>query len=284
MKDKKFLIVGLGLLGGSYAKGLKKHGLFLYGIDIDAGSIRYALENGIIDEGDTEGAAFIGEADVIISGLYPTATVKWVAENHHRFKPGVIITDVGGVKHGIVEAVQDILHDGAEFISCHPMAGKEVSGVRNSDENMFEKANFIITPTAKNTAAGIKFAEELAGLLKFKNIVRLSVDEHDRMIGFVSQLTHVIAVTLMNTKDNTHLVEYTGDSFRDLTRIAKINDSMWGELFMLNKDVLVGEIDAFASELAAFREKLAGGDLEGMKALFRQSTERRRLFDKKSQE
>ena len=101
------------------------------------------------------------------------------------------------------------------------------------------------------------------------------------MIGFVSQLTHVIAVSLMNTNDNTHLAEYTGDSFRDLTRIAKINEVLWSELFLLNKEVLIKEIDDFAAELINFKEKLVNEDVEGMKKLFIQSTERRKLFDKK---
>ena len=161
------------------------------------------------------------------------------------------------------------------------MAGKEVSGVRNSDENIFKIANFIITPTEKNTSEGIKFARELGEILGFRNITQLSLEEHDKMIGFVSQLTHVIAVSLMNTNDNTHLVEYTGDSFRDLTRIAKINEVLWSELFLLNKEVLVKEIDDFAAELNNFREKLVNEDVEGMKKLFIQSTERRKLFDKK---
>ena len=161
------------------------------------------------------------------------------------------------------------------------MAGKEVSGVRNSDENIFKIANFIITPTEKNTPEGIKFARELGEILGFRNITQLSLEEHDKMIGFVSQLTHVIAVSLMNTNDNTHLVEYTGDSFRDLTRIAKINEVLWSELFLLNKEILVKEIDDFAAELNNFREKLVNEDVEGNEKALIQSTERRKLFDRK---
>ena len=272
-KDMKFFIVGLGLLGGAYAKALKKNGYTVYAADINEDSIEYALENNIIDEGAvSDYNSLIEKADVIISGLYPTEMVGWLRENQKYFKKGCIITDVSGVKRGIADKVQEFLSEAVEFISSHPMAGKEVSGVRNSDENIFKIANFIITPTEKNTSEGIKFARELGEILGFRNITQLSLEEHDKMIGFVSQLTHVIAVSLMNTNDNTHLVEYTGDSFRDLTRIAKINEVLWSELFLLNKEILVKEIDDFAAELNNFREKLVNEDVEGMKKLFIQST------------
>lgn len=280
MRDKDFLIVGLGLLGGAYAKALKKKGYYVMAMDINKDSIEYALENNIIDEGAVSGHELIAKADVIISGLYPNTMVQWILDNQKYFKSNVIITDVSGVKSGIVEKVQENLREDAEFISSHPMAGKEVSGVRNSDETIFEVANFIVTPTEKNTLQGIAFAKKLGAELGFRNITELSLKEHDKMIGFVSQLTHVIAVSLMNTNDNTHLVEYTGDSFRDLTRIAKINEVLWSELFLLNKEILVEEIDAFAKELLNFREKLVNEDVEGMKKLFIQSTARRKLFDK----
>lgn len=281
-KDTKFFIVGLGLLGGAYAKALKKNGYTVYAADINEDSIEYALENNIIDEGAVfDYSSLVEKSDVIISGLYPTAMIEWLKENQKYFKKGCIITDVSGVKKGIADKVQEFLSKDFEFISSHPMAGKEVSGVRNSDENIFKIANFIITPTEKNTLEGIKFARELGEILGFRNITQLSLEEHDKMIGFVSQLTHVIAVSLMNTNDNTHLVEYTGDSFRDLTRIAKINEVLWSELFLLNKEILVKEIDDFAAELNNFREKLVNEDVEGMKKLFIQSTERRKLFDRK---
>ena len=160
------------------------------------------------------------------------------------------------------------------------MAGKEVSGVRNSDDHIFEIANFIITPTPNNSKRAIAFMKDFAAILNFHHITTLTPKQHDEMIGFVSQLTHVIAVSLMNTNDNTHLVEYTGDSFRDLTRIAKINENMWSELFFLNKDNLIREIEDFEKELNHLKQKLADNDEAGLKALFRQSTQRRTLFDK----
>ena len=149
-----------------------------------------------------------------------------------------------------------------------------------ADFSIFEPAKFIITPTSANAPKGIAWVKALAETLNFRHVAPLSPAEHDKMVGFLSQLTHVIAVTLMNTSDNTHLVDYTGDSFRDLTRIAKINESLWTELFLMNKANLVREIDEFAAELAHFRSVLENEDTEEMKRLFRQSTQRRKCFDK----
>ena len=235
INGKKFLIVGLGLLGGSFALGLKKWNHEIYAIDIDQKTIDYALAHHIIDQGSTTiDPKLIYEADIIISGLYPSLIVDWIKENQQYFKPHTLISDVTGIKGAIVEKIQDILREDCEFIGAHPMAGKEVSGVQYADPTIFLPANLIITPTSKNTQEAIDFMYEMGKELRFNNICQLSVEEHDQMIGYLSQLTHVIAVSLMNANENIHLKEYTGDSFRDLTRIAKINEHLWTELFLLN--------------------------------------------------
>lgn len=278
--DTRFLIVGLGLIGGSYAMGLKKNGYHVDAIEINQLSIDYAMKNGIIDYGSTFDIDLIAQADFIISGLYPNVMVDWILTYQKYFKPNTYITDVSGVKCNIVDRIQHSLRDDVEFIASHPMAGKEVSGVKFADDSIFHIANFIITPTEKNSDTAIALMKEFAKILGFSNITVLTPQKHDEMIGFVSQLTHVIAVSLMNTNDNTHLVEYTGDSFRDLTRIAKINENLWSELFYLNKDNLVREIDDFAKELNHLRDKLVEDDIDGLKELFIQSTARRKLFDR----
>lgn len=281
IKDKSFLIVGLGLLGGSIAMGLKKWNHKVYAIDIDPKAIEYALENGIIDRGSTEAdAQLIGMADVIVSGLYPSLIVDWIARNQQNFKSGALVTDVTGVKGAVVDRIQSILRPDCEFIGVHPMAGKEVSGVQYADPAIFLPANLIITPTEKNTQQAVDFIYEMGKELRFNNICQLSVAEHDKMIGYLSQLTHVIAVSLMNANDSRELVQYTGDSFRDLTRIAKINEHLWTELFLLNKDNLVQQIDAFVAEISDFRDALEKEDVEKMKQKFITSTERRKYFDR----
>ena len=266
IKGKSFFIVGLGLLGGSMAMGLKNCGHKVYATDIDENAIEYALRQGIIDDGSTKtDPQLIGEADVIISGLYPSLIVNWIAENQQHFKSGAIVTDV---------------RSDCEFIGLHPMAGKEVSGVKYADPNIFLPANLIITPTEKNTQQAIDFVCEMGAQLRFNNICQLSVAEHDKMIGYLSQLTHVIAVSLMNANDSKDLVRYTGDSFRDLTRIAKINENLWTELFLMNKDNLLQQIDIFMAEMNDFKDALEKEDVDKMKKKFITSTERRRYFDR----
>ncbi len=281
MDKMNFCIVGLGLLGGSYAMALTEKGHTVTAVDVRGEAIDWARRRGIITEGATVGfEPLLERADAVVICLYPDIAAPWLREHQRHFKPGVLITDVCGVKGHYVDEVQSFLREDAEFIACHPMAGREVSGVEYADCAMFRVANFLITPTAKNTRRGIAFAHALADDLGFARVTELTCAEHDKVIGYVSQLTHAIAVSLMNANDDPHLVDYTGDSFRDLTRIAKINDRLWSELFFANREVLCDEIDAFTASLLDLREKLAAGDEAGLRALFVKSTERRRLFDK----
>ena len=280
--NKKILIVGLGLLGGSYAKALRRFGFHISAITKERSSIDYAIENGIIDEGSTSlDPSIIGAADIVIFALYPHVFVEWIEKNGHLLRSGTVITDVTGVKSAIVSRVQDMLPEGVEFIAAHPMAGREVYGVENSDDGIFRGANFIVTPTDKNTQEAIDICRELGELLGFAHVAVLSPTVHDRMIAFLSQLTHCIAVALMTCNDNKSICDYTGDSFRDLTRIARINEDMWTELFLINKDPLVSEIKAFIGELEKMRRAIETDDEDTLKKMMRTSTERRALFDKK---
>ena len=280
--SKKILIVGLGLLGGSYAKALKRFGFYISAVTKEKSSIDYALNEGIIDEGTTElDKKIIGSADLVIFALYPHVFVEWIEQNQSLLKSGAIITDVTGVKGSIVYKIQDMLRDDVEFIAAHPMAGREVSGVENSTDRIFQGANYIVTPTDKNTKDAIDTCLELGKLLGFSNVTTLSPEEHDEMIGFLSQLTHCIAITLMTCNDKENMEKFTGDSFRDLTRIARINDLMWSELFVANKQALLNQMDMFADKFNELRTMLEKEDIDGMRKMMRHSTERRALFDKK---
>ena len=280
--SKKILIVGLGLLGGSYAKALKRYGFHISAITKEQSSIDYALKEKIIDEGTTEiDARLIGESDLVIFALYPHVFVEWIRDNQHLLKSGALITDVTGVKGSVVYKIQDMLRSDVEFIAAHPMAGREVSGVENSTEKMFVGANYIVTPTAKNSSEAIQTCMELGRLLGFSNVTTLSPEEHDEMIGFLSQLTHCIAITLMTCNDKENMEKFTGDSFRDLTRIARINDAMWSELFMENKDALLKQMTLFADKFNELKVMIENGQVEDMRQMMRHSTARRALFDKK---
>lgn len=273
-------IIGLGLMGASFAKRLSpQKDKTIYGIDQNEQTIQTAFELNIIKEGSTDPGKLIKKCNLIILALYPTMIKPWIVENQQYLESGTILMDISGVKTNIVEPVQAILRKDLELISIHPMCGRESRGIDFAQADIFDNANYIIVPTNKNTPKAIEAAKQLGKDLRVKNISILSCEEHDRMIGFLSQLTHVIAVSLMNTHDNSHLVEYTGDSFRDLTRIATINEDLWGELFLLNKDILLDEIDQFLDATKHFRDSLEKEDIDEMKRLFIQSTNRRKLFN-----
>ena len=281
-KSTKILIVGLGLIGGSYAMALSKKGYSVRCITKDQKDIDYALERGMISYGTTElDGSLIASSELVIFALYPTVFIKWIEENQKLFSPGTVITDVTGVKGSIVNEVQSILRPDVEFIAAHPMAGRERSGVEFSDDSVFKGANYIVTPTEKNTPEATELAKQLGRELGFARISELTVDEHDEMIAFLSQLTHCIAVTLMTCNEKEGLEKYTGDSFRDLTRIAKINDLMWSELFIMNREALLSQMDRFAEEFARLRTYVAEGNREEMRQMMKISTARRALFDKK---
>ena len=281
-KKHNILIVGLGLLGGSYAQALTKKGFRVTAITRSQSSIDYALAEGMI----AKGSAFVDEtlvkeADIIVFALYPHVFIDWIKENQHLFKSGAVITDVTGVKESIVGTIQSMLRPDVEFIAAHPMAGREVYGVQNSDDRIFKGANYVVTPSEKNTPDAIELCRDLGETLGFAKVSELSPEDHDKIIAFVSQLTHCIAISLMTCQTTEHLEDYTGDSFRDLTRIARLNEDMWSELFLINRDALLHQLTLFEGELNHLRSMLETKDVEGLKEMMRYSTKRRALFDKK---
>lgn len=280
-KSTKFLIVGLGLLGGSYAAALTKSGYCVGAIDNDDNAIKKATERGIISSGMSNiDEKYIGKFDIVIFALYPHVFREWIKKYQNYLKSGALLTDVTGVKCSIVYPISNILRSDVEFIGAHPMAGREVSGVENATETLFCGANYIVTPTEKNTNEAIECCKEIGRIIGCGRISCLSPEQHDEMIGFLSQLTHCIAVSLMTCKSSEHLVDYTGDSFRDLTRIAKINDVMWSELFLENKEELISQMDLFLSKFEHMRNALAEDNTDELREMMRLSTKRRKYFDK----
>lgn len=279
-KSNKILIVGLGLLGGSYAQGLSDVGFEVGAIDINKDSIEYGISTGIIKHGMVDvKKEYVSTFDMIIFALYPHDLIDWLKKYQYMLKKGVVITDVTGVKTCIDKELRTFIRDDIEYVLAHPMAGREVYGVRNADKKIFKGANYIVIPNDKASVSAINAVEDIGRLLGFKNVVRLSNEEHDEMIGFLSQLTHCIAVSLMTCKESKHLVEYTGDSFRDLTRIARINENMWSELFLLNKQELLKQMDLFLNQFKELKETIENEDVEKMKSIMRTSTIRRSYFD-----
>jgi prephenate dehydrogenase len=270
-------IVGLGLIGGTYAKSLRKYPYHITGIDISEETLHYALENNIIDVGTSTPKDVLSSLDIIFLCLYPDAAVKFVKENLNNFKKDVIISDVVGVKRMMVNKLDMYYDFDIEFVFAHPIAGREKIGIKFSDEAIFHNSNFVITPTKQNTDEALNLIETLAHQMGFKNVTRLTDSEHDNIIGFTSQLTHAIALALVNSDNQEFDTKlFIGDSYKDLTRIAKFNHQLWSELFLNNKDYLVKHIQKFENQLDILKEALKYKDKDAIEQLMIESTKRRR--------
>lgn len=272
------LIVGLGLIGGSYAINLTKNGYNVYGYDIDNDTISYALNSGWIKEGSTNVDDYIELADLIVICLYPQLILNFLKENKNKFKKGQIITDVCGVKSSFIYEAALLVGD-AIYLSHHPMAGREKKGITFASGDIFKGANFLITPTS-SCDEEIKILSDLAKTMGFGKISIISPEYHDNIIGFTSQLTHAIAVSLVNSDSDENTKNFIGDSYRDLTRIAMINEGLWSELFLENKDMLLSHIEKFEKELDTLKDSLYNNDKEKLNELFVKSTKTRKGMEK----
>lgn len=281
---RKILIIGLGLMGGSIAEALSRKGCNVAVIDPNEASINTALENGWITEGKTSpDERFLSEFDLVIFAVYPHAMINWLKVYGKHLRKDTVITDVTGVKCPYVYEAQDILGDAPEFISAHPMAGRESQGIAFASGDIFKGANYIITPTLRNSDKAISVCNELGRLIGCKKISTVTPEYHDEMIGFLSQLTHCIAVALMTCRDTENMAAFSGDSFRELTRIAKINPDMWSELFIANKKALISEIEQFENQLTVIKNAVCDDDINTLKSIMSLSTKRRQSFDRESE-
>ena len=276
LEDIAITVVGLGVVGGSFAEGLKKAGAGkVYGIDNNLETLKKAKKSGIVDEAFENGKIPLPKTDLVIISLYPELLETFILENNEYFKENSIITDVTGIKGKVLREVKPKLRKDIDFILGHPMAGREKRGIDYADSGVFKNANYILIK-ADNKEKNINLMKELIEKLGFKNINFLDTEEHDEIIAFTSQLTHAIAVSLINSDDNKYDTnKFIGDSYRDLTRIAKINEDLWAELFLGNKDNLLFMIEKFEKRLDVLKEAVKSEDIETLKKEFRESSRRR---------
>lgn len=271
-------VVGLGVVGGSYIKALKGLGHEVYGIDINQETLDMAKKDGYIIEGYLSGDEIIPKTDLTIISLYPSLIEKFISEN--EFKKGSVITDAVGVKNHFIENVIKILPSDVEFLSGHPMAGREKSGYDYSSAEVFKNANYILTPHTNNNEETITMFKEFIGQLGFKSIKIVDPLRHDEIIAFTSQLPHVMAVSLINSdKQEFDTGKYIGDSYRDLTRIADINENLWSELFLNNKENLLNCINGLEVQLQKIKKALIEDDEDTLKRLFIESSKRRQNLE-----
>lgn len=256
----KIGIVGLGLIGGSIAKAIKKntdHICFAY--DINSKVIADAIQQDSID------GSFLPEQlssfDIVILGLYPDVTIDFVNDNASNFKKGGIVIDTCGIKREIIRAVDKKLNDmGVYFIGCHPMAGREFSGFEYSLDNLFDKASFIITPTENTNQKALEELQKFSIEIGFLKNVISTPEEHDNVIAFTSQLAHIVSSAYVKSPALLKQSGFSAGSFKDLTRVAKLNEDMWTTLFMMNRTALVEEINHIIDHLNEYKTALELGD------------------------
>lgn len=280
LRDLTFAIVGLGLIGGSYAKALRNLKVRkILGMDISHGIARACLNANMIDEVVEADGSNLKEADVIICSVYPEAVVGFVRQNVQNFVEGMLMTDATGVKGTMPREIQELLPKGCEFISGHPMAGRQGSGLGMSDAAIFSNSNYIIVPTEKNTPEAVRWLEEFAKALGCARSVKVSMEDHDKIIAYTSDLPHITAVALVNSasyNDNTQY--FIAGGFRDATRVADINPELWSDLFLSNRDNVIAEIDNYQSQLNRWKKAILENDRETLKEIMREAGPRRRML------
>ncbi|MGE0003931.1 MAG: prephenate dehydrogenase [Candidatus Izemoplasmatales bacterium] len=260
-------IVGLGLMGGSIAQSLSKnHTIYAYDLQEDA--LRYAEETGIITQGYSNLSAFFQHVKVVFVCLYPRAIPAFLEEATPWIPLGTVLIEISGVKTTIQSSIHVPEEAHYDFVMTHPIAGREKIGVRYAKASIFEKANFVIVPTERNLPSSLSLVETLAQEMGFRNITKLTAKAHDDIIAYTSQLTHVLSLALVNSEpDQIDVKKFIGDSYRDLTRISMINEILWSELFLENKQALLERIDAFETYLQRYRKAIEENDIEGLKSL-----------------
>ncbi|WP_248476897.1 prephenate dehydrogenase [Tepidibacter aestuarii] len=267
--DFNITIVGLGLIGGSFAMALNKlKPKNLWAVDIDEDAIKTAKSLGIIDKGYLQPEIPLKNSDIVIICLYPELTIKFINDNMNNFKSGAIITDTAGIKHKILEKINSFLRKDLDFIGAHPMAGRESKGIGFASKDIFNDANYIITPTNKNKKENIEILENIIKSIGCKNIVKVSPKKHDEIIAFTSQLPHIIASALVNSdiEENTNL--FIGGSFKDATRVANMNTQLWLEVFIDNGKNIIEKIDIFEKSLSQIKNLIINKDIDSLESIF----------------
>lgn len=262
-------VVGLGLIGGSLCKSLKKHTFHrVMGIDLNKETIEKALKQKAIDEEITPDR--LGEVNLTVICLYPEGICNFVKENAAFFKKGSIVIDTCGVKKSVVDFCTPVLEQcGVQFVGVHPMAGREFSGFDYSTDNLFDNASFIITPLENTPQIAVDLLSTLAGSIGFGKVVVTTPEKHDQVIAYTSQLAHVVSNAYVKSPSVHDFSGFSAGSFMDLTRVAKLNEDMWTELFMSNKNALLREIDCILKSISEYRDAMANDDPERLRSLLR---------------
>ncbi len=263
------LVAGLGLIGASFAKTLKKNtNHYVMGWNRTQSVAEKALQQGAVDEIGTLDE-LIPKADITVINFYPEAIIPFIVENKDKFKKDSIVTDSCGIKTKICRELEKMQFDFV-YIGAHPMAGREVSGYDNSLDTLFDNASFICTPT-NAPKAKVDTLVELAKQMGFARTVVTTPEHHDEMIAFTSQIAHVLACSYVLSPLAPMHPGFSAGSYRDVSRVARINGEMWSELFISNKEPLIREIDDLVNNLEKFRKAISEEDSDELVRLMAQA-------------
>ncbi len=284
LKNLTYGIVGLGIMGGSFAKSIRQNILSQNGAkgrvlacNRSTACLSQALSEGVVDQTFTSDkvSQMLPECDVVFVCLYPHATLEFLKTNRDYFKSGAIVTDISGVKGIFEKGLPQVLRSDLDFIIGHPMAGGEKEGYANSNARFFVDHNYILCPVPANKAENLDLMRSLVSEMGFTRITETTCDTHDWKIGFTSQLCHVIASALVESAEDPEITAFGGGSFEDLTRIAMINAPLWTELFISNKEKLVEHIENFEKQIELFKKYISEEDSQNLQAMLSDTRDKR---------
>ncbi|MBE6752038.1 MAG: prephenate dehydrogenase/arogenate dehydrogenase family protein [Ruminococcaceae bacterium] len=272
-------IVGLGLIGGSLAKATKKNTNHkVYGFDISETTIKSALKEKSINKELT--SENLNECDYVFIPLYPEAVKDYLVKNAKNFKENAVVIDCAGVKRCVCEDCFNIAEqNGFTFIGGHPMAGTQFSGYENAKDTMFHNAPFILTPKENEDILTLANAREVIISIGFGRVSVMTAERHDKLIAFTSQLAHIVSNAYIKSPSSTQRKGISAGSYKDLTRVAYLNENMWTELFLENKDNLIFELDYLIDELKKYSDAMKNDDADELKKLLKEGREAKERAD-----
>ena len=277
--SRHIVIVGLGLIGGSLAKALRGfEGFDLIGLDVSQPTLRYAVEQDIVDRVETDPVRALDQGDLVLLCLHPQGIVDFMAQHRDHFKPGAMVSDVCGVKGAILEGAR-VLPDTVSFVGGHPMAGTEFSGIQHALSNMFHGAHYILTPNDQSSPEHLALMHRLARHIGCANVVETTPEQHDAIIAYTSQMMHIIAVSVCDDPCLFQYQGFEGDSFRSCTRVAALDVPLWTQLFSMNAGALCRALEQLEQHIHQYRLTIQSGDREALSARLATSAARKRKMN-----
>lgn len=273
-KNRPVAVIGLGLMGGSFAERLTELGCFVIGFNRTVETAERALTMGIVKSVDPEE---LKKAEIVIFCTPVKGTLAFMREHADWLKAGAILTDIAGVKDHTWPLIRELLPPGMDFVQAHPMCGREGAGLSQADGTIFRDCNYVLIPEKENKPENLALIAALARALGAWHVPQVTSEAHDRFIAYTSGLPHAVAASLMNSESyEKDTGMFIGGSFTDATRVADINGRLWTSLFLSNRDKILAEMDSFQESLCKLRKALQTEDAEALCEFFTEAKRRRR--------